>query len=822
MRNFSGITHHEYESRSCLRQFLMVILFFLSLTSCLVAQESEKITPQLLPIPLADIPSRAVNERTLLDQVEVLLARSTIFDEIEKDLLAEDQVITKGLISLRPSLTAASSLELISEIEKQWLALNKKMEETETALHERIGVIEQQISKLEASLDVWKKTGKEAQDVKAHEELIKLTHVTTEDIEKTYKALQQMQNRVLGLQGKVGRSSRGIQEALERIKSEKVNLLKNLGHRERPPLWSEAFADVSLQGLAQQVSNEIVKWWSSIFTIIRSEYDRIGFHIFLLISMAIILHRVRKITRHWMETDPSIATGLSVFERPNALAILLAVVLTPWLYVSTSPALADATGLLLLFPVLWLVLPLLNTYVRPALFFLAILYIVDWSRDLVEAAPLVARYIFIIEMITATSVIVWLSSTKALYGGKERQHEERWQGYAGLWLQIALFLLIISIIAAIAGFVRLSVLIGFGVLNSAYLAVLLVALVRTADAIVALILHSHFMQTINVIHLRSGKLREHIKRWLGVIAVFVWIFITLDMFALLDPIVAFLKGVLFAKLHAGAIIVSLADVLAFFVTILTAILISRLIILVLEEDIYPRVELGRGVSFAISSVIKYSIILLGFMLAVGAMGIGMDRITILLGAFGVGLGFGLQTVINNFVSGMILIFERPIQIGDSVEIGSVKGTIKRIGIRSSTVRSFEGADITVPNGSLLSDALTNWTMADRNRRIEIPVGVAYGSDPDKVIEALNSALSGQEGLLSEPAPQVIFKGFGDNSLDFTLRAWVEDNDAFVTIRSKVALAMNEALNEYGIEIPFPQRDLHLRSVSKDLKLNGAI
>ena len=171
---------------------------------------------------------------------------------------------------------------------------------------------------------------------------------------------------------------------------------------------------------------------------------------------------------------------------------------------------------------------------------------------------------------------------------------------------------------------------------------------------------------------------------------------------------------------------------------------------------------------------------------------------------------------------MILIFERPIQIGDSVELGSVKGRVKRIGIRSSTVRSFEGADITVPNGSLLSDALTNWTMTDRNRRIEIVVGVGYGTDPDRVIAALNIALEEQEGILDAPAPQIIFNGFGDNSLDFALRAWVADNDEVVTIRSKVALAMNRALNAKNIEIPFPQRDLHLRSIAPDIRLPGPV
>jgi small-conductance mechanosensitive channel len=161
---------------------------------------------------------------------------------------------------------------------------------------------------------------------------------------------------------------------------------------------------------------------------------------------------------------------------------------------------------------------------------------------------------------------------------------------------------------------------------------------------------------------------------------------------------------------------------------------------------------------------------------------------------------------------MILVFERPVQVGDSIEVGGVKGRITRIGIRSSTIRTFDGADVTVPNGSLLSDALTNWTMTDRLRRLEVSVGVAYGTDPDSVMRLLRQALAEQEGLLDQPAPMILFTGFGDSSLDFVVRAWVADNDIYVSTQSDLALKVNRILAENGIEIPFPQRDLHLRSV----------
>lgn len=821
MKCMTGRTRNISGARWHLPLLIISSLIFLLAANSVAAEGPTNVPLPVQPIQLSDIPSRASAERGSLDQAEALLARSTIFDDIEGEVLTGEQAITRGLVSLRPALEAASSRQAISEIETRWLDLERQMKTAESMLHERTGVIQLQIARLEESLRVWNQSVVEAQEAMAPDELVSLARATADDIASTHGSLRQLHNRVLALQGRVGRASGGIQEALEKTKAEEVNLLSNLMRRERPSLWGEAITGVSMQDLTARAGAEFAKWWSSILSEVKGVYDRVAFQILLLLAVAMALYKARKAARAWVKAEPSSAKGMSVFERPFAMAILLALMFSPLLYVSVSPAMMDAIGLILVLPVLWLVLPLFDRANRPALVFLAILYVVDWFRDLVEAAPLVARFIFIAEMLAAIVLVIWLIRSKKLLGNKQQQ-QGRWLSAIRLWLNVTLFLLAVSILAATAGYVRLAVLIGYGVLNSAYLALLLSAIVRAVDAIIALALQSGFAQAFNFIRIRTLALRGRIRTWTEFAAGLIWILVTLDLFAVRDNLFEFIKKILFTKLSAGAILLSVADVLAFVLTIFAAFLIAKFILLILEEDVYPRVELGRGVPFAISAVIKYGIVLFGFLLAVGAMGIGMDRITILLGAFGVGLGFGLQTIINNFVSGMILIFERPIQIGDSVELGSVKGRVKRIGIRSSTVRSFEGADITVPNGSLLSDALTNWTMTDRNRRIEIAVGVAYGTDPDRVIAALNSALEGQEGILGAPAPQVIFNGFGDNSLDFVLRAWVADNDEVVTIRSKVALAMNRALNAKNIEIPYPQRDLHLRSISPDIRLPGPV
>jgi small-conductance mechanosensitive channel len=233
---------------------------------------------------------------------------------------------------------------------------------------------------------------------------------------------------------------------------------------------------------------------------------------------------------------------------------------------------------------------------------------------------------------------------------------------------------------------------------------------------------------------------------------------------------------------------------------------------VLKEDVYPRVGVHPGRAVSISTLTRYAMLMLGFILATAALGFDANRFTLLAGAFGVGIGFGLQTIVNNFISGIILLTEQPVQVGDAIAIGDIVGEIQRIGIRSSTVRTWQGAEVIIPNADLISEQVTNWTRSDRRRRVEINVGVAYGSDHQQVMDILLGVANRGDGLLDEPQPYILFVGFGESSLDFEVRAWTDEFDRFTRVQSALTVQILEALDEAGIEIPFPQRDLHIRSI----------
>jgi len=243
-----------------------------------------------------------------------------------------------------------------------------------------------------------------------------------------------------------------------------------------------------------------------------------------------------------------------------------------------------------------------------------------------------------------------------------------------------------------------------------------------------------------------------------------------------------------------------------------SLLISRAVQSILSEEVFPRRGLERGVQISMGHLIHYAILLVGFLLALATLGVNFTNITIIGGALGVGIGFGLQTIVNNFVSGLILLFERPVRIGDYIEIQGLWGEIKKIGLRATTVETFDRADIVIPNSDLVGNQVTNWTRTNRLVRLTIPVGVAYGSDVPLVMKILLECSHENPSVMSSPEPQVLFRGFGDSSLDFELRVFLSDIDYRLIAQSEILQEIDREFRLNDVEIPFPQRDLHLRSI----------
>ena len=232
----------------------------------------------------------------------------------------------------------------------------------------------------------------------------------------------------------------------------------------------------------------------------------------------------------------------------------------------------------------------------------------------------------------------------------------------------------------------------------------------------------------------------------------------------------------------------------------------------MADRLLLRTRLDLGARQAAATITHYVVLLLGFLIILQTAGVNLTTLNVLAGAVGIGVGFGLQNIVSNFISGLIIMFERPIKIGDRIVVDDVEGDVVEIGARSTVVLTNDNINIIIPNSKFITENVINWKYNDGKVRFKIPVGVAYGSDLRKVEKILLEVAAAEGDVLEDPPPVVRFLEFGDSSLNLELRAWSSDA---VTRRGKLVSALNfaiyEKFREHGIEIPFPQRDLHIRS-----------
>ncbi|MBD3184507.1 mechanosensitive ion channel [Candidatus Poribacteria bacterium] len=254
--------------------------------------------------------------------------------------------------------------------------------------------------------------------------------------------------------------------------------------------------------------------------------------------------------------------------------------------------------------------------------------------------------------------------------------------------------------------------------------------------------------------------------------------------------------------------ITLAIIIELILVLLGFLLISKLVRRILKKRILPRFKMADGAQFVIQRIIHYILMVIGFLFAINLVGIQLNSLTVIFGLVGVGIAFGLQNITSNFVSGIILLFERPVSVGDYIDVGDTSGVVESIDMRSTTIITLDNITLIVPNSKFIEDTVTNWSVGDPKVRIKIPVGVAYGSDTELVTKLLLEVAEKHTEVLDNPKPDVLFSEFGDSSLNFILRTWIISPRRKLPITSDLNYAIDKAFRDHDVTIPFPQRDVH--------------
>jgi len=709
--------------------------------------------------------------------------------------ILDAQIETKG------QLSTASSLSVLTNLSDLWAGLQGDLKVWADQLRVRATDVGTVIDQLEELAGTWTRTREEARRTQAPPALIKRVDEALAAIAAVRKTAAARRAVLLTLQVKVGEQLAIAQEASARVAQETSADLSTLFRPDRPPIWRawrEAPPLSDLPGLMRDSASP------QLDVLVRFVADRsrlAGLHVVVFLVLLTFAVAARRQARVWAAAG-TVDPMLRVLDYPVAVALIVGLILSDWVYVRPPMIAVNVTGIALLVPIIRILRRVTEPTATAVVWVAAAFFLVNRLRDLVLlSAPAAEQAVVLLLGAGGAAAILWLRKRRGLVLESYTVPEPL------VWLGAVT--LAVSTLFGAFGYMRLARLLSVGILRSAYTALGLYAGLVVALGVLAYLLRVWPLGQLHMITRYRLLFERRGAALLWWVAALLWLSATLQWFSLLDEAKSLLLSVLSYQLTRGFVSISLGDVLALIATIWAAFLISRFVRFALEEDVYPRLPMGRGLPYAISNLLHYVILLVGFTVAIGALGVDLNRMTLLTGAFGVGVGFGLQTIVNNFVSGIILLVERPIQVGDAIQMADLDGEVRRIGIRSTTVHTWRGAEVIVPNATLISGNLTNWTLSDRTRRLELPIGVAYGTDPDRVIVLLTETAASVPGVLANPAPAAFFQGFGDSALNFELRAWTDHFEEWGSIRSHIAVAVNNRLKAEGIEIPFPQRDVNL-------------
>ncbi len=311
-------------------------------------------------------------------------------------------------------------------------------------------------------------------------------------------------------------------------------------------------------------------------------------------------------------------------------------------------------------------------------------------------------------------------------------------------------------------------------------------------------------------YLDFKNLKNKIGKMLKVLAIVLLLIFFAQNLNVFDEIYEASKEFFKQQREIGSTKFTFGGISLFIIIIYLATIIAQIVSYFLEfADQHAPATARKGKYSSTILLVRLAIWIVGFIIAIAASGVPIDKLTIILGALGVGIGFGLQSLVNNVVSGVVMVFEKPIQVGDLIEVGDKTGTVRSMGIRASKILTFEGSEVIVPNGDLLSQNLINWTLSNTHKRISLEVGVAYGTDIEKVKIIFKNILAADEKVMETPAPLILLDKFGESAIYFKVLCWIRDIDNWSMIRSVLMSNIFEEFYKGGIEIPLPKRDVNL-------------
>jgi len=776
-----------------------------------VAETASPVDQKAL-IPGLEISARAGMARTLAREAEVKARPDSRLTEIENSHAAFQEEIQDILAEADWLLAESGSTLMLVESEKSVQRAMDRLKRLTRDLSSRSSGRQSALNSLQAERALWEATAasKQADDLPPV-----LKAQVADSIELLTAAehdLRSSRDEVLSLEADLARQLAALESSLIRLHREISGRSASVFKLDSPPIW-QAFS-----GLGSRPRDLFKQMWElstrqgEAFKHYLAEQGPtlvIWLILWCLLSAVMMFSRDRLMT--WSDRDPVLGRAVTWFERPLAAAAVVILVTINLVELQAPAAWGQLLSLLLLLCVVYLLLAILPRRMARILYLLIPAFFLFHLVNLVPLGSMTQRFsivaLALISVSFCLALLADLRDSTSVWPASSRPFLIR-----GIQLLLSLYAL--GLVCSFAGNMALGALLVLGSSSAIFTAIVFWVVALQFRLLARIALVSDAAHRLGVAPLHSEPVRRRLFHGIAFFAVVMWTLLTLRGFGLLEPLTAQVAALLSASLSAGEISLSLGRILLFAFLIWLTFKLAALTGFVVGDLILPKLRLPQGAPHAISRLMRYTVIFVGVLFSIGALGFNLSQAAIIAGGLGVGIGFGLQNIVSNFAAGLILLFERPIRQGDMIEMGAIGGVVEKIGMRATLVRTWRGSELVVPNSQLLSSEVVNWTLVHDRRRIEISVSVAYESDPDRVAGLLVETARHHPDVDERPEPVCLFMGFGDSGLDFQLRAWSEAAKC-INLESELRFEIFRTFKEAGIKIPFPQRDLHLRSVTAE-------
>lgn len=789
----------------------LVLINFLMYSNALagIPQSSDDSTSMALikPLELTEINYEMNKAEKQFMKMELSLEPTSRMLEIDTLFVEYKSFIEKEAREFKAYNPYRLSKYFLENAYRSWEGFDNKLVDWQSEVNSEVVSSEDKINALDKTKQIWELT---LVDDRLNDEPEELKSSIREIIGQTRNLkikLQKQKTQLLILEDDITELSTFCNDIIIEINSLQQHLRDSLFIAVSPPIWKVKVS----QSDYIPVGTRLYKFRHDNGKTLRNYFENVSLFSFwilvVFIGLSFFLLRRSYLNMNLDNSDPGYKNFSRIFLSYPLLTFITLVMITFLLLFPYQPLIiGHVFTLIMLINMRFILSNFLDKEGRSFVTKVIILLVINDLEIIFWYFGNVSRFYILLE--TMTGIVLMVSYLRPIYWHNFKSidliNKSKW-----ILAMIVLSFYFIAFLSNLFGFVNLSVLFLRAGSHVPEFTILLLGIYKINETLI--------MSLSRLVHVRKNTfldkymdiIEKRVIQATKIFIVYYWFFSWGVSFEISRVIYDSVAEFLMKERVIGTLVITISGIISFALILIITFIITGILKILIEELILKRSKLPRGIPAAISVTIRYFLIILGFTFAMSAAGIELGKFSLLAGALGVGIGFGLQNIVNNFISGIIIVYERPLQVGDTIEVENLLGQVNRIGIRSSNVRTYDGAEVVVPNGNLISNQLINWTLSDNKRRIEIKVGVSYSSDPNIVIDLLEKVAKENNNTMKDPPPVALFEDFGDSSLNFRLLFWVP-YDIGIGTKSAVAVGVYNKFKEHKIEIPFPQLDLHVK------------